>query len=315
MIRGLRSVDPRALELMRSYAASRSAIYWKLRLPASLAVPVHRPEDRGHGEHRRGDHRRGHRRHPGRAGARDHDVQLVLHHRAGEAVGIDPRGRPRSGSRSTPASCWSIERVRGRSPIRARVARPCIGRDDARRPWSGPGARRHRPSGSAVRSRGRSTRGRRAHDHGPQGHRPRHRARRVRLADRAVRLREVDAPAHRRRPHRARRPARCWSTASPPSGARRDRDYGMVFQAPVLFEWRTVEDNVKLPLEVMGYDAADADRAGQGDARPGRARRSSAATARGSCRAGCSNGSRSRARSRSSRRSCSWTSRSARSMR
>lgn len=38
--------------------------------------------------------------------------------------------------------------------------------------------------------------------------------------------------------------------------ARRDRDYGMIFQAPVLFEWRTVEDNVKLPLEVMGYDAA-----------------------------------------------------------
>jgi len=38
--------------------------------------------------------------------------------------------------------------------------------------------------------------------------------------------------------------------------ARRDRDYGMVFQAPVLFDWRTVEDNVKLPLELMGYDAA-----------------------------------------------------------
>jgi NitT/TauT family transport system ATP-binding protein len=37
--------------------------------------------------------------------------------------------------------------------------------------------------------------------------------------------------------------------------ARRDRDYGMVFQAPVLFEWRTVEDNVKLPLEVMGASA------------------------------------------------------------
>ena len=39
-------------------------------------------------------------------------------------------------------------------------------------------------------------------------------------------------------------------------GARRDRDYGMVFQAPVLFDWRTVEDNVKLPLEILGYDAA-----------------------------------------------------------
>ncbi len=38
--------------------------------------------------------------------------------------------------------------------------------------------------------------------------------------------------------------------------ARRDRDYGMVFQAPVLFDWRTVEDNVRLPLELMGYDQA-----------------------------------------------------------
>jgi NitT/TauT family transport system ATP-binding protein len=36
--------------------------------------------------------------------------------------------------------------------------------------------------------------------------------------------------------------------------ARRDRDYGMVFQAPVLFDWRTVEDNVKLPLEILGWD-------------------------------------------------------------
>src|SRR3954462_13616902 len=40
------------------------------------------------------------------------------------------------------------------------------------------------------------------------------------------------------------------------SQARRDRDYAMVFQAPVLFDWRTVEDNVKLPLELMGYDAS-----------------------------------------------------------
>src|SRR5215210_333841 len=40
------------------------------------------------------------------------------------------------------------------------------------------------------------------------------------------------------------------------AGARRDRDYGMVFQAPVLFDWRTVEDNVKLPLEILGQDKA-----------------------------------------------------------
>jgi NitT/TauT family transport system ATP-binding protein len=41
-----------------------------------------------------------------------------------------------------------------------------------------------------------------------------------------------------------------------PREARLDRDYGIAFQAPVLYEWRTVRKNVELPLEVMGYDAA-----------------------------------------------------------
>jgi NitT/TauT family transport system permease protein len=36
MIRGLRSPDPRALELMRSYAATKRTIFWKLRMPASV---------------------------------------------------------------------------------------------------------------------------------------------------------------------------------------------------------------------------------------------------------------------------------------
>ncbi len=35
-LRGLLSPDPRSLELMRSYAADRNAVLWKLRLPASL---------------------------------------------------------------------------------------------------------------------------------------------------------------------------------------------------------------------------------------------------------------------------------------
>ena len=35
-LRGLRAADPRALELYRSYAASRSEILWKLRLPTSV---------------------------------------------------------------------------------------------------------------------------------------------------------------------------------------------------------------------------------------------------------------------------------------
>jgi len=37
-----------------------------------------------------------------------------------------------------------------------------------------------------------------------------------------------------------------------PEAARLDRDYGIVFQAPVLYDWRTVEANVRLPLEVAG---------------------------------------------------------------
>src|SRR5215216_5157772 len=39
----------------------------------------------------------------------------------------------------------------------------------------------------------------------------------------------------------------------PPHQARIDRDYGIVFQAPVLYDWRTVRKNVELPLEVMGH--------------------------------------------------------------
>ena len=39
--------------------------------------------------------------------------------------------------------------------------------------------------------------------------------------------------------------------------ARLDRDYGMVFQAPVLMDWRTVATNIELPLEIMGYDKAE----------------------------------------------------------
>jgi NitT/TauT family transport system permease protein len=35
-VRGLQSADPSAVELMRSYAASEWAVFWKLRVPASL---------------------------------------------------------------------------------------------------------------------------------------------------------------------------------------------------------------------------------------------------------------------------------------
>ena len=40
-----------------------------------------------------------------------------------------------------------------------------------------------------------------------------------------------------------------------PEEARKRRAYGYVFQAPALFPWRTIEKNVALPLEIMGYPA------------------------------------------------------------
>ncbi|KXK49052.1 MAG: ABC transporter ATP-binding protein [Chloroflexota bacterium] len=42
-----------------------------------------------------------------------------------------------------------------------------------------------------------------------------------------------------------------------PVQARLDRDYGMVFQAATLYDWRNVGKNVQLPLEIMGIDKAE----------------------------------------------------------
>jgi NitT/TauT family transport system ATP-binding protein len=36
--------------------------------------------------------------------------------------------------------------------------------------------------------------------------------------------------------------------------ARRDRDYGIVFQAAVLYDWRTIAKNIALPLELLGWN-------------------------------------------------------------
>src|SRR5665213_1761642 len=42
-----------------------------------------------------------------------------------------------------------------------------------------------------------------------------------------------------------------------PSEARVKRAYGYVFQAPALYPWRTIEKNVALPLEIIGYSDAE----------------------------------------------------------
>ena len=44
-----------------------------------------------------------------------------------------------------------------------------------------------------------------------------------------------------------------------PQEARANRAYGYVFQAPALYPWRSVERNIALPLEIMGYHKAERD--------------------------------------------------------
>ena len=42
--------------------------------------------------------------------------------------------------------------------------------------------------------------------------------------------------------------------------ARLDQDYGIVFQAATLYDWRTVAKNVQLPLELMQFSRSEKDR-------------------------------------------------------
>ncbi len=88
-----------------------------------------------------------------------------------------------------------------------------------------------------------------------------------------------------------------------PGEARRQLKYGMVFQSPVLYDWRTVRENVRLPLQLMHLRARSRT--------PASARCSSwwdlpilRSTIRASFRAVCSSASASRGRWPSSRISC-----------
>ena len=248
MIRGLRSPDPRALELMRSYAAGRWATYRKLRLPASLPYLF---------------------------------TALKIAATAsivGAIIGEGPGGIPDGLGRAIinfnqqyitgPEKLWAAILVRvaaGRDVLRADPRRssssrcaagPARRKDD--RGWTEPP--------TALGRIGRPGRPHRRRRQGLHQRRPRSRPR-----SRASTSRSGAASSSRSSGRRAAasRPC-CGSSATswrrprgtvevngkPAARARLDRDYGMVFQAPVLFDWRSVEDNVKLPLELMGYDGA-----------------------------------------------------------
>ena len=89
---------------------------------------------------------------------------------------------------------------------------------------------------------------------------------------------------------------------------------GMVFQVPVLLEWRRIVDNVLLPAELAGLNPHEY-HARADDLLRLAGSVTSARSFRASCRAARSSAPRSAAPCCSIRRSCSWTSLSARSTR
>ena len=70
------------------------------------------------------------------------------------------------------------------------------------------------------------------------------------VADRAERLRQVDAPAPDRRPGPRRRRASCGSATEPIAGPGAER--GLMFQDPNLFPWLTVRRNIQAGLVARG---------------------------------------------------------------
>ena len=141
-----------------------------------------------------------------------------------------------------------------------------------------------------------------------------------------VGLGQVDPPARRQRPQPgdARRghwsrttAARSTSPRCDPATLRRLRMHrvAMVFQQFALLPWRTVAENVGLRARAARHAEGRARPDRRREARPGRIWRSGPASSPTSSPAACSSASASPARSPPTPTSCSWTSRSRRSIR
>ena len=227
-LRGLNSADPRAVELMHSYAAGNWKVLWKLRVPSALpylfaafkvaatasvvgAIIGETPSSIQDG-----------------LGGGDHQLQPVLRARAEEPLGDEPhrgaarhrvlpRGRARREARRAPSHrstwCERPDAVVAISGISKVVAKGGVTALEASTSTVGRASSSRSSARRAAVSR--------------------------RCSDRRRHRRAVNRRADRQRQVRAQ--------------ARLDGDYGIVFQAPVLYDWRTVAKNIALPLEMLGW--------------------------------------------------------------
>ena len=183
-LRGLQSADPRALELMRSYAAGRWTVLWKVRVPTSLPYVFSALKIAATASV---------------VGAIIGELPSGLQYGLGGAIlnfnqyySIEPQ------------ELWATNIVAAALGIVFFLV-VVVGRA-GRRP---PGAGAHRMTETPVVSiAGRDEDVPARERHRAPRHRPPDRGRRVRLADRPVGLRQVDAAARDRRPDRADAPAR-----------------------------------------------------------------------------------------------------------